>query len=254
MTVELVPLECGWIRQAGSLLEAGASDDPLDTPIPAWLIRHPQATVLFDAGLHPDLAHSPDTLGRLAPLFTAMLEEGGSIRGRLQQAGVDPESPLTVIISHCHFDHVGGLCELPNARLIVQRAEWRTAAEGEGLAYNPALYDLGHDVTTVDGDHDLLGDGAITCLPTPGHTAGHQSLRIVTVGGPVVLAADACYFARTLDGGPLPSFTHDLEAQERSLARLRAERSAGTEVIPGHDAEIWRRLIGAKGRRRPAPS
>src|SRR4030042_290220 len=72
MTVELVPLECGWIRQAGSLLEVGASDAPLDTPIPAWLIRHPKETVLFDTGLHPDLARSSETLRRLASLFTAM--------------------------------------------------------------------------------------------------------------------------------------------------------------------------------------
>jgi glyoxylase-like metal-dependent hydrolase (beta-lactamase superfamily II) len=245
VTVELVPLECGWIRQAGSLLEVGASDAPLDTPIPAWLIRHPKETVLFDTGLHPDLARSPKTLGRLASLFTAMLEEGGSIGGRLREAGVDPESPLTVILSHCHFDHAGGLCELPGARLIVQRAEWQAATSGAGVAYDPALYDLGYPVRAIDGDCDLFGDGAVTCLSTPGHSIGHQSLRVVTARGPVVLAADACYFTRTLEGGALPSFGHDLEEQRRSLERLRAERSAGAEVIPGHDGEVWRRLVAA---------
>lgn len=30
----------------------------------------------------------------------------------------------------------------------------------------------------VDGDHDLLGDGSIELLLTPGHTPGHQSVRI----------------------------------------------------------------------------
>jgi glyoxylase-like metal-dependent hydrolase (beta-lactamase superfamily II) len=248
MAVELVPLECGWIRQAGSILEVGASDAEIETPIPAWLVRHSKETVLFDTGLHPDLAHSPDTMGRLASLFTAILEDGQSIRGRLQEAGVDPDSPLTVILSHCHFDHVGGLCELPNARLIVQRAEWQAASEEGGVTYDPALYDLGHEVTTVEGDHDLFGDGSITCLATPGHSAGHQSLRVVTADGPVVLASDACYFVRTLDGGALPSFGHDLEEQKRSLERLRAERSAGAEVIPGHDAEVWRRLIASPDR------
>jgi glyoxylase-like metal-dependent hydrolase (beta-lactamase superfamily II) len=200
--------------------------------------------LLFDAGLHPGLSHSPETLGRLAKLFTAILEDGGSIGDRLRKAGVDPESPLTVIVSHCHFDHVGGLCELPNARLVVQRAEWSAAAEGDGVTYNPVLYDLGHEVTTVDGDHDLFGDGSVTCLSTPGHAVGHQSLRVVTDGGPVVLAADACYFTRTLDGGALPSFGHDLEEQKRSLDRLRAERSAGARVIPGHDPEVWARIVG----------
>ena len=244
MTVELVPLECGWVRQAQSILETGASNDDIDIPVPAWLIRHPKETVLFDAGLHPDLAKSPETLGRLASLFTPILDEGGSIRGRLEGAGVDPDGALTVIVSHCHFDHVGGLCELPNARLVVQQAEWQAAHPGDGLSYDPALYDLGHDVTTVDGDHDLFGDGAVTCIPTPGHSVGHQSLRVVTASGPVLVAADACYFARTLDGGALPSFGSDREAQKRSLGRLRAERSMGAEVIPGHDPEVWRRLVG----------
>ncbi len=249
MTVELVPLECGWVRQAGSLLEVGASDAAIEIPVPAWVIRHPKETVLFDAGLHPDLTHSSDTLGRLASLFTAILEEGGSIRGRLQEVDVDPDAPLTVIVSHCHFDHIGGLCELPNARLLVQRAEWEVAVKGDGLTYDPRLYDLGHEVTTVDGDHDLFGDGAVTCLSTPGHAVGHQSLRVVTSEGPTLLAADACYFVRTLDGGELPSFAHDKAAQRRSLARLRAERSAGARVIPGHDAELWSRLVGPPGSR-----
>lgn len=244
MTVELVPLECGWIRQARSILEAGAPEEEIETPVPAWLVRHPRETLLFDAGLHPGLARSPESLGRLASLFTPILEEGGSIRGRLQQAGVDPDAALTVILSHCHFDHVGGLCELPNARLLVQRTEWEAALPGDGLGYDPALYDLGHDVTTVDGDFDLFGDGAITCIPTPGHSAGHQSLRVATANGPILVAADACYFARTLDGGALPSFGYDREAQRRSLGRLRAERSAGARVIPGHDPEVWRRLVG----------
>jgi glyoxylase-like metal-dependent hydrolase (beta-lactamase superfamily II) len=248
MTVELVPLECGWVRSAASLLEVGAPDAPVEIPIPAWLIRHPKETLLFDAGLHPDLARSPDTLGPLAKLFTAILDEGHSIGGRLQEVGVDPASPLTVIVSHCHFDHIGGLCELPNARLVVQRAEWSVAMEGDGVVYDPALYDLGHEVTAVEGDHDLFGDGSVTCLSTPGHTVGHQSLRVATEDGPVVLAMDACDFTRTLDGGPLPSFGHDPEEQKRSLERLRVERAAGARVIPGHDPEVWARLVGKTGR------
>ena len=76
---------------------------------------------------------------------------------------------------------------------------------------------------------------------------------MVTAEGPLVLASDACYFVRTLDGGPLPSFAHDLEEQKHSLERLRAERSAGAEVIPGHDAELWRRLLASAGRSTARP-
>jgi hypothetical protein len=60
--------------------------------------------------------------------------------------------------------------------------------------YNSRDFDLGHNLRLVDGEHDVFGDGSVVCLPTPGHTAGHQSLRVRLDSGDVVLAADACYF------------------------------------------------------------
>lgn len=237
------PLECGWIRQPGFALEDGATRDLIDIPVPAWLVRHPAGTVVFDTGMPAELIDSTEHLGPLAKLFTPLLDAEATVASRLEAVGIDPTGPLTVVLSHCHFDHAGGLGSLPNARVVVQRAEWRAAAGGDGLAYDARLYELGHDIVEVDGDHDLFDDGAVTCLSTPGHTAGHQSLRVRTDDGPVVLTADACYFARTLDGGPLPRFAHDHDQQARSLARLRAERAAGAIVHPGHDPEAWQRLM-----------
>lgn len=92
---------------------------------------------------------------------------------------------------------------------------------------------------TIDGSHDVFGDGTIVTLPTPGHTCGHQSLKVETAGGPVVLTADACYFSHTLDDEVLPPFSFDVELQLRSLALLRAERDRGARIVPGHDAEVF---------------
>ena len=124
-----------------------------------------------------------------------------------------------MVVSHTHFDHVGGLCEMPNARIVVNADEWAFAmAAGQEGGFDTSLVDLGHDVLTVDGEHDLFGDGAVTCIPTPGHTCGHQSLRVVTADGPVILTSDACYFTHTLDDEILPPFGFDHELQRRSLA------------------------------------
>lgn len=238
----ITALDCGWLRTQERTLVDGGSTEVSSIPVPAWLIRHRDGVVVFDAGLHPALANGPETLGRLAKLFAPELAPGGTIGARLAEHQIDPAGPLTVVVSHCHFDHVGGLCELPNARLVVQRDEWTaaTARESAGSGgYDRSLYDLGHDVLPVDGVHDLFGDGTVTTMPTPGHTCGHQSLRVVTAEGPTILTGDACYFLHTLDDEALPPFAFDLEQQRRSLARLRAERDRGTRIVPGHDAGVF---------------
>ena len=118
------------------------------------------------------------------------------------------------------------------------RAEWEAGADDDVAAANSFRgeeYRTGHDVVLADGEHDLFGDGLVTCIPTPGHTPGHQSLRVRLADREVVLAADCAYFAATLDGGPLPPIGHDRDLHAQSLDRLRAMRSAGATVIPGHD-------------------
>jgi hypothetical protein len=42
-------------------------------------------------------------------------------------------------------------------------------------------------VVQIDGEHDVFGDGSVICLPTYGHTPGHQSLKCRHAGGEVVL-------------------------------------------------------------------
>ncbi len=78
--------------------------------------------------------------------------------------------------------------------------------------------------------------------PDPGHTCGHQSLRVLTADGPVILTGDACYFSHTLDDEILPPFAHDHDQQRASLAMLRRERDAGTKIVPGHDAAVFRTM------------
>lgn len=230
-------LDTGWMRtQRRTLLRDGDTNE-IALPIPSWLVRHERGDVVVDVGLHPDLALGTESLGALAKIFAVDLEAGGTIGPRLTERGVDPDSALTVVLTHGHFDHVGGLVELPNARVIVQRDEWQVARSGEG-GYDSSLVDLGHDVVELGGTHDVFGDGAVTCFPTPGHTCGHQSVRVITAAGPVIIAGDACYFATTLDDEVLPPFAHDHDEQLRSLRLLRDERRSGSRIVPGHDAGV----------------
>jgi glyoxylase-like metal-dependent hydrolase (beta-lactamase superfamily II) len=87
----------------------------------------------------------------------------------------------------------------------------------------------------VDGDHDLLGDGSVRLLSTPGHTPGHQSVQ---VGDQLVIGGDVAHYASVIDDLRFPAFADDFERQTESAARLRALRDEGATVFPGHDPEL----------------
>jgi N-acyl homoserine lactone hydrolase len=125
----------------------------------------------------------------------------------------------------------------------VQRREWEAGADPDraaSLSFARADFDHGHELRLVDGEHDLFGDGRVVCIPTHGHTPGHQSLRVrLDDGRDVVLTADACYLRRTLESEHLPVVVHDREAMLDALRRLRALRDAGARLVYGHDPEDW---------------
>ena len=245
MSVRLFAFTCGWLTGPLGLFLRG-EQGRIRVPVPAYLIEHPRGRVLFDSGLHPEIHADPDTrLGVSAGVFEVELAEGEDLAGRLESLDVDPAGIDTLINSHLHFDHAGGNALVPNARLVVQRAEWEAGLDADGVRANGYVrsdYDLGHDVLTVTGEHDMFGDGSVVCLPTHGHTPGHQSLRVRLDSGDVVLAGDACYLARTLDDGHLPAILQDEAAMRKSLESLRKLRDSGARIFYGHDPEFWRTL------------
>lgn len=94
----------------------------------------------------------------------------------------------------------------------------------------------------MEGEHDLYGDGSVVLLPTPGHTPGHQSLRLRLEGEELVLCADACYFADWMDSEETPPYGFDKHQELASLRKLRSLRDAGSRLIFGHDGEQWAAL------------
>jgi N-acyl homoserine lactone hydrolase len=79
----------------------------------------------------------------------------------------------------------------------------------------------------------------VVCIPTWGHTPGHQSLRVRTDKGEIVLTGDSCYFCRTLRERRLPARVFNREQMLASLDRLEALEKGGAKLIFGHDAEFW---------------
>ena len=225
----------GWIRgPAGIWRQDDEMDREIRFPVPAYLIEGQTERVLIDTGLHPaGAADAERHYGRSLGPF--VLEQEASIADQL-----DLSTITRVVLTHLHFDHAGALALLPpGVPVVVQRREWEAAHDDAAIARN---FFYGRDyapateqVVLIDGDHDLLGDGSLQLLLTPGHTPGHQSVK---VGEGLVLGADVTHFATGLDDHRFPVFADDHAAQAASAERLRSLRDSGITVIPGHDPQL----------------
>ena len=243
--LRLYGMTCGWLSSDLSMMLAG-SEGRIRFPVPAYLIKHPKGTVLFDTGLHP--ASQQDALGRigeLANFFQVEFRPGEDIKSRLEHLQIDANKIDFVINSHLHFDHTGGNELVPNAKIIIQKREWEAGHLPEMIqanAFNPNDYEHGHLVKQVEGEFDLFGDGTIVTIPTFGHTPGHQSLKVKLTSGTIVLAADACYLRKTIEDLHLPALVFDRSEMLRSLFILRKLQSAGARIFFGHDPSFWNQI------------
>ncbi len=139
--------------------------------------------VLVDAGGDP---HAPPC-GRLAR--------------NLRQMGSDAGSIDTLIISHAHPDHIGGILgpngqlTFPNARYVMAKDEWEfwmdkpdleTLPAGEGVgammleSVGKMLPPIRERVELMDGEQEILP--GIRLVPSPGHTPGHLAIEVRSEG------------------------------------------------------------------------
>lgn len=216
--LSITPLRCGTIRAQPELFETGASGES-ELPVYAFLIRHPtKPPVLFDTGIHPNL-HDKLWLD----LFANTVPQGHDVASRLEQVGVG--SGLGgIILSHTHYDHAGGLPLVGDAPVFVSSRE------------DLGPIDTGRDIRRTGEQFDVFGDGSVEVFATPGHTAGHQSLRVRRFGGHDILTGDACYFCRALaraDADQPHAF--DKEAYVATKRRLTQMQADGDFIVPGHD-------------------
>lgn len=278
-TVKLHPLLSGtaqsppgWIhREEGRLAKLRAigvgvpKDDLLEIPIVSFLVEHPGAgAVLIDTGLHPSCAIDPkQNLGRVGTLaFKGLtMDAKQAVAEQLRRRGIQPSAVSLVVMTHLHIDHASAMSEFPNATFVFSRREWEAATEPRNWrhGYRTRQFDHGFDYRTLDFEgaagsdsyatfgrsFDLLGDGSIRAVYTPGHTHGHMSVVLRLGGGrEALVAGDAIYTRRALEQDALPFRIEDEHLFRRSLREIQlyATNSPDSLVIPGHDMAAWRAL------------
>lgn len=245
MSVELYAFTCGFLTLPRAFLLKGEKG-VITVPVPSYLIVHPKGRVLFDTGLHENTLEAPeDYVGKaIAKFHTFHFHKGEEIGARLRSIGVEPDKIDIVINSHLHFDHCGGNAQLPNADILIQGRELSHARAIESAnGYLLSDWDTGQKIRAVDGEHDVFGDGSVVCLPTYGHTPGHQSLQVQTEqGGEFILCGDACYLKDSLEQMHTPGIVADPEAVLMVFRRFLDMQARGARIMFGHDPDFWKTI------------
>ena len=190
----------------------------ISVPVPCYLLEHKGRKILFDTGQKvPEYEQNP-----LADYFFKITPEETAFR-RLQKMNIFPDDLDCIILSHNHGDHCDGLKDFPQVKVIVQSA----AVEG--------LKRFSNEFVAIDGEYDVFGDGAAICIPTPGHSPGHQSLLVTCDDGTKsLLLGDVVYMPESLEYEPT-----DQEYAERpeyfdTIRFVRTLRDRGVKLVFGH--------------------
>ncbi|MGB6484433.1 MAG: N-acyl homoserine lactonase family protein [Candidatus Acidiferrales bacterium] len=229
----------------------GAPHEKINLAMAVWLIRGGGRNILFDSGYHRDtFAHYFHPVNYMRPDEAVKL------------AGVQPSEITDIVISHAHWDHLGGIDLFPKATVWIQEEEYRYYT---GPAWQPGGDHGGIDpddiqelvklntegrVRFVNGDNVEIFPG-IRAYTGGHHTFASQYLR-VDGNPPFVLASDNCYLYRNLaEHKASATFSKQYEAANVQNQARMIQLAGGNpdRVIPGHDAvEFQKYPTSADGR------
>lgn len=250
------------------VLDDPESVDPL--PILCWAIEHPEGVIVIDTG-ETHRANEPGYLPEGHPFFGACerrwLEPDDEVGPQLRRLGLDPGDVRTVVMTHMHGDHAGGLAHFPQAEFVLstREAEMALSASGPQIGYLNHHYPTWFAPRAVDFDGGrwesfdrsvpITAAADVRLLPTPGHTVGHVSVAVEEPDHVLLIAGDASYTVSALLEGFIDGVAQDAALERDSHRRLRelAERRAMV-YLPSHDPDSPRRLAAREALGMPQPT
>jgi glyoxylase-like metal-dependent hydrolase (beta-lactamase superfamily II) len=227
-------------------------------PIYAFVVEHPEGVIVVDTGESAG-ASVPGYFPRWHPVFRFAVREQVSpeqeIGPQLERLGIRPSDVRTVVMTHLHTDHAGGLHHFPDTEILVARSEIEYAGgvRGRLRAYPNKRWPDWFDPTPIDLDSEPFGPfpqsmrltaaGDVTLVPLPGHTPGHIGVMIEDGDHSVFLAGDSSYTQDLLLRGKVAGVGSDEEAERVTHRRIREYVAKNPTVyLVAHDPETGIRL------------
>ena len=260
VTVHLI--ERGHVRaDAGHVVEgfgmATASDPEPEPnrgagPVYNLVIEHPEATILWDTGSHPEAGegHWPEALYDEFEHYDA---DENRLDDQLEAAGFGVEDVDAVVATHLHIDHAGGLRHFDgtDVRIYVHAEELKHAYYAAKTDEGGDLYvagDFDHDLNwAVVHGHRVQHFEGLEFLHLPGHTPGLLGVFLHHDEGDHLFVGDQADVRANYDHG-IPVGAKLLWDRPSWLESLRwlkdIERRHDATVYCGHDEEDVEALRG----------
>jgi glyoxylase-like metal-dependent hydrolase (beta-lactamase superfamily II) len=161
------------------------------TPFNGYLVKHPAGPILVDTGFGTTMGNAEEPAGVIVFGELTMPWIRRTTAEALADHGMEPGDVKYVINTHLN-DHGGDNHLFPEATFIIQKPEWDWLEQSPN---RPAWDFPGAKVELLDGEDSEVLPG-VTCLFTPGHTPGHQSIAVRDGDTTTLFLGDATY---TLD-------------------------------------------------------
>jgi glyoxylase-like metal-dependent hydrolase (beta-lactamase superfamily II) len=244
VTYEVYAIRFGTLPQFPvSGLVAGADKSRrIDIPVMVWLLKGSDGRrVLVDAGFY-------------RPRFVQQwkVQNFRSPADAVAAAGVKPEEVTDIVISHAHWDHVGGVDLFPKATVWIQRDEYtyytgeawhaRNTHGGIDAEHMGALLKINTEgrLRFVEGDDQEILPG-IRCYTGGRHTHASQYVGVRTAGGTAVITSDNMYLYENLEKKTPIAQTLDAASNLAAHQRIRRLASDPSLIVPGHDPAVFER-------------
>jgi glyoxylase-like metal-dependent hydrolase (beta-lactamase superfamily II) len=224
-------------RNARTRADSFIFDDNHDAPHAMdyfmWVLRRGDEVILVDTGYDDAEAANRDRPIRMNP------------HEALAPLRLKAEDITTVIVTHLHYDHAGGLHLFPNATLHMQAAEMAFAT-GPCMCHDTLRMPFTADhvceavkrlyagkLTFHDGEAEVAEGVTVHCIG--GHSRGLQCVRVRTSAGWLVLASDAAHFYENFEARKPFPIVVDLQNMLDGFDTLQRLASSPDLIIPGHD-------------------
>jgi len=265
--LKIHPIQTGYVqvktaqrkRKPGGLLRVLFDRDWTEwLPVYAWAIEHPEGIIVVDTG---DTARTsdPDYFPRWHPYYRTSVRMDVNpeqeIGPQLSKVGIETEDVETVILTHFHTDHAGGLHHFPDSDILVPGDDYKSAQgfAGKLQGYLPHRWPEWFAPSPIPFEDVAIGPfeqsysvteaGDVLVVPTPGHTPDHVSVIVKADGISYFLAGDTSYTEELLLEREPDGVSPDRDTTVETIdAILEYARSEPTIYLPSHDPRSLERL------------
>lgn len=221
-------------RRAGLLVGGEDVDRCVELAYYLWCVRGPDGSiVVIDAGFTDRAARDRTIVDYVSPVDA------------LRDLNIDAAAVDTVVISHLHWDHMGGFESFPSAKFLVGKVEWdwTIGRLGDTSRMLDETYDRAtlRDISNLPRGRVELVENGHTPIPgcrlevVGGHTPGHTVVRVETRNGDVALLGDLAYLSANVALEVAPMICFD---RWRTRDLYGSYRAQAVRLIPGHDPDV----------------